>query len=521
MIEFSSTTLDRDSLRAQQFTESILFGRRPRVAAYSNQGYAGGNVDDYERNWVPLARHPDSELIISRNYLLARCYEQNRNNILASGPTEVLATAVGELMPTSMAADPESRKILERSWREWCEQAGSDGVSTWGETCESMVGSCAQAGDVGVQFDHRPDLGGPHPLRINLIDGYRIASPSDPSSKETERFGVVYDRGAETAYYVAREDATTLGRAGFYRFDRIRNGRPNFTLLRRPDSTRRPGQSRGTPICARVLTELKELADYRRAAVRSAGKRARLTAIIEAGDPAAVKKYFDNIARAEQTNPSEANALREGSKPTLTTTPDAATLTLPPHQKFIHAPTDTTDSGYDTFVYTNLKIIANEWQLPFEVAYQIWQDASYSRARILYLREGVTAKRWRTRMTPVANTVWRLHVQYMLAKEKTLKFSPDLFDVRWHGHTQEYMDLAVEISAEAEARRTGVMSPQTAAERTGRDSEVEMDRTIAHVKRFKEKSLAEGLAPEDFSLALGTIDSPPNTSAPTSKKGPP
>jgi len=507
--DFDVTLLDPTDLRNQRMNE-LLFGRRPTVKGYANQGYAGAELGGYNQNWLPIARHPDQEMTAWLMYLWARSYEQHRNNVMVYGPTEVLAEAVGEMIPTSRAKDPESRKILQDGWSEWAEQAGSDGVSSWSDICEQLVGSACQGGDVGIQFDHRPEFGGPTPLRINLIDAYRIASPLDPQNSETVRFGVAYNQGAEVGYYVTKEDGFTMNRDGFYRFDRVRNGRPNFDLFRRPDSTRRPGQSRGVPIVASILNEVKELGDYRRSTVRGAGKRSRLTTILKSPDPEQVQKFFSKVAALQAAGQIDAaTALRESAKPNLVTTPDAATLNIPNYYEIQNTPPDVTDTGYGPFLDSNLQLVAGAWQLPFEVAYQIWKDASFARARILYLRQGRTATRWRKGLTRPANTAWRLNVQYILAANKKLKFSPDLYDVDWHGPTQEYQDFQKEIDAEAKGRSSGIDSPQGFARRLGRDAFVSLQETIEYVKKRKELMAQNGLTDYDMAAASGPIKEAP------------
>jgi capsid protein len=468
-----------------------------------------------------MARHPDLELAYSRNYLIARSLEQHRNNIMVSGPTEVLASAVGEMIPTSLAKDPGVREVLEEGWREWAQKAGSDGVSTWGEICEQVVGSACQTGDVGIQYDHNTQLGGITPLRINVVDGYRIATPMGFAGDATVRFGVETKRGAEDAYWVARENASTLSREGFYRFDRVRNGRPNFSLFRRPEAVRRAGQTRSTPICAACLLELKEVGDYDRATVRGAVKRSRVTTIIKGGDPAAIAKYFQTMKTKRATDPDEATALEEGTKVRLVRTPDGATLILPNYMDYEATPNDSTDSGYESFIMTRLKKIANAWMLPFEVAYQIWADANFARARLHYLRESKTANRWRTRMASgFANNTWGLHAQYMAAADKAIKLTPDILRAEWRGSSAEYMDLAGEIAAEAEARQTMVMSPQTMARRTGRDADREMRLSLEFVAKVKKEMEDRGLTNADFEIAFGPVNNR-NAAAQSAGKGTP
>lgn len=507
--------LDARSVAEDSLAPSLRFGRRPEVRGYSNQGFAGGDNDGYNANWSPIARHPDLEFEVNHHAVLARSYEQHRNNSFAYGPTNVLAAAVGELMPTSLVEDPETKKRLEGSWHEWCIRAGADNDATWDELCLQWVGAALMGGDLGIGLEHRPDLGGATPLRIKLHDAYLINSPMDPFADETVRLGVAYRRGVLSAVYVAKEDAMTLSRSGFNRFEIDRNGRPNFRLFRRPDATRRPGQSRSTPVVAACLNKLKDLSDFDRSHVRGAAKRSRHVNTLKSPDPDQVEKFFRKIEALRSSGMTDAaTALRESARPTLVTTPDAATMNIPNYMSVETTSPDVTDSGYKDFVMTNLQSTAPCWGLPYEVAYQIWENASYSRAQILTLQKGTTAKLWRQKMSPIATTIWRLHVQYMLASDRKIKFAPGLMDVRWHGPAQEYMDMETEVSAEADGRASGVMSPQEAARRTGRDAfQIERER-MEFVAWRKKQLVAFDLTEDDFNNAFGEVKEKPSAAAP-------
>lgn len=513
--------LDAQSVANDRVFRDPRFGRRPEIRGYTNQGFAGGDNDGYNSNWNPVARHPDFEFEVNHHAVLARSYEQHRNNSFAYGPTNVLAAAVGELIPTSLVEDSETKKRLEGTWQEWCPRAGADNDTSWDEICLGWVGGALMGGDLGIGLEHRPGLGGPTPLRIKLHDAYLINSPLDPFADETVRLGIAYRQGVLSAVYVAKEDAMTLSRDGFYRFEMDRNGRPNFRLFRRPDATRRPGQSRSTPVVAACLNKLKDMADFERAHVRGAAKRSRHVNTLKSPDPDKVEMFFRKIASLRAANMNEAaDALKESAKPTLVTTPDAATMNIPNYMSVEATNPNTTDSGFKEFMMTNLQSTAPCWGLPYEVAYQIWENASYSRAQILTLQKGTTAKLWRQKMSPIATTIWRLHVQYMLANDRRIKLAPGLMDVSWHGPAQEYMDMETEVTAEANGRASGVMSPQEAARRTGRNAfQIERER-MEFVKWRKEQLAAFELTEDDFNNAFGEVKEKPSAAAAQQKESP-
>ena len=498
---------------------SITFGRRPVVRGSASQGWSGGDHDPWNQNWNPIARTADAELYAYLPYLWARSYEQHRNNILVSGPTDVLAEAVGEIIPTSLAKDPETRQLLTDAWRSWSEQSGSDGVATWGEICESIVGNACMGGDVGIMFEERPDLDQDMPLRLNLIDAWRIRNPMGFSSdKEQVNFGVATVKGMEVAYYVSKDPKDlTAGRDGYYRFDRIRGGRENFLLFRRPDATRRTGQSRAVPVISPALGEFKDLHEFRRSHLRGAGKRAKVTTVIESPDPQATLRLFDTIKTKQDSDPDLAAALRKAASPTYTSTPDAATLTVPYGTKFVPMPVETADPNFPQQIQAYAGILSTCWRLPKVVAYEIWEETNFSQARILTLRKHKTAKRWRNKIAQGPGRVaWKLMVAYLYAQGKIRDLTPDLYDVRWHGGAEDFMDFKSEVSASAEARSSRVLSPQEIGRMSGRDAFQMEDEQIEMAVYHKQKLAENGLTESDMSfLVASKTNTPTSISDPT------
>lgn len=483
----------------------------PRPQGFG-QGYRAGSTEDpWNRNWTPHPSLPDTELSRHMTYMWGRSYDLHRNNILVSGPTSTLAALVGELFPQSLADSPDDRKALEQLWQEWAEQTGSDGVSSLAQQCEYLVGNASQGGDVLVLLDERPDLGGPIPLRLNLVDAWRIAYPSGKDDAgRTVSMGVAKKDGVEVGYYVYKGDEA----GGHYYFERVREGRPNAILFRRPDPTRRPGQTRTPPVAAAAFDTLKDTSDHARHHGRSAGSRSRQKAVIQAGDPEEVKKIFAQAKQLEEAGLKDAAMMvRQSAKMYVAETPEASVLVLPKWADYKTLPTDTVDPSFEAYFEGRQKSVAPAWGLPFEMAYKRMDGANLSRARIHHLQAGFESRRWiRDLGTTVFRHVWRLFVQYAWSYGHIKRRpTPDMYRVRWSGQPQEYLDLGAEIGAYSDAQASGIMSPQAIARRNNTDVFVTMTERIEYAQEFKRRCIEAGLSDEDLNAAFGSRKSAPAT----------
>lgn len=487
-----------------------LADRSTRPQAFS-QGYRLGSTEDaWDRNWTPRPSLPDTELARHMTYMWGRSYDLHRNNGYVSGPTTRLAALVGELVPQFLTSDVEERDALSALWQEWSQQAGSDGVTSWAMLCEMLVGNACQGGDVLCLFDDRPELGGPIPLRINLVDAWRVAYPSDKDKDgKSVVMGVKRDRGMEIGYFVSRD-----GGGDPYYFARELDGRPGAVLFRRPDPTRRPGQTRSTPIATPYLNNIKDAWDHERHHSRTAGDRARMKAILQASDVQEIKKIFQEARQAEAAgNTEEARLIRQTAKATVVETPDAATMILPKWADYKATPTETVDPNFTGYMKGQLQAVAPGWGLGHEVAFLRMEEANFARAKIHFMQAGSEVKRWvRDIGAQLGRNLITLLVQYAWAYGY-LKKKPTATATRvdWHGLPIEYMDIGSEVSAYADAKATGIMSPQAIARRGNTSWELTLREDMEYVAAHKALKEKLGLSDEDIASALGARKAAPTT----------
>lgn len=476
-----------------------------KVQGLAGDGYSLGSTDDqWNRNWFPTTAPPDQVLARHMRYMLARSYDLHRNNQLVAGPSAVLAGLIGEITPEFLTSDLKERDELYAIWEEFAPLAGADGVTTWAQICDRMWGNAEQAGNVLASYDHRPDLEGPFPFKINLIDAQRLNYPSD-RDKAGRRvvMGVAMDKGVHMGYYVENSEDPENP----YYFERIRNGRPNARLFYRPDPLFRPGQVRATPIGVASMADIKDTWDFGRHTVRTVHSKARLKATMKAPNPQELAKIFAAARTAdERGDHEEARALRQSARAIVAETPEAAILMLPSWAEYLETPKDTVGGGeFAEFVGEKTKTSVTGWGLPYEIGHRRWGDANFARARILMIQAGQEVSRWvRDAKDTFGRDVIKLLVQYAWAHGYlTKKPTKDTYKVQWRAAPNEYLDLNSEVDALSTAKATGIMSPQGIARRSNQDAMVVMREQLEFAKEFRDEAKRLELTEEDIAMALG------------------
>lgn len=478
---------------------------KAKAQGLSSDGYSlGSNDDPWNRNWHPTSAPADQILTRNMRYMLARSFDLHRNNQLVAGPSSVLAGLIGEITPEFLTSDPEERDELYALWEEFAPLAGADGVTTWAQICERLWGNGCQAGNVLVSYDHRPELEGPIPLKINLLDAQRLNYPSD-RDKANRRvvMGVAMEKGVHMGYYVENpEDPESP-----YYFERIRNGRPNARLFYRPDVLFRPGQVRATPIGVASMPDIKDTWEYGRHTVRTAHSKARHKATMKSPNPQDLAKIFAAAKDAEEKGNLElAKALKQSARAIVAETPEATVLMLPNWAEYLDTPKDTVGgSEFADFTEEKNKTSVTGWGLPYEIGHRRWGDANYARARILMVQAGKEVSRWvRDAKDTFGRDVIKLLVQYGWAHgHLTKKPTKDSYKVSWRSAPNEYLDLNSEVDALSTAKATGIMSPQGIARRSNQDAMVLMREQLEFARAFRDEAKRLRLTEEDIAMALG------------------
>lgn len=479
--------------------ERLAVQRRmaPQMSIGGNQAYEGAATDAYSSRFTRSQSSPDEELAQGIPVLRARNADLVRNDPVAYGVIDVIASGVVGRGPRmrSRAADEKTRDTIESLFREWAPRAHWDGVSTWADTNTGLVQAASISGDVLVTW---PDVGDGTGPRVDLIDARRVDTPTDKTPECFAcRLGVGYDKyGRVLGYYVRKADGSGPGlREEFHWFPLVRNGRINAYLFRRP-SVSRPRQSRGVPMFAPAMHDLKNSRDARRTELRRAEQAAKVHGVIMTPDPKAIADAFENVdadATAGDTSIDQLLGRSYGN------TPDGSYMVLGLGESYQPSNQPQPNSGFGDYVNSLNRFIAGCTGLPPEEAFRDYKGLNYSNARTIRLMSKSVYRNWRDSMeTGVLMPTGALLVSWWWANGLLgrIPWSADLLAHSWDWDEQEYVDPTKEVGANAEAVQTSQRSIVEICAAQGRDWKEVIEQNLMAEKFEIEMRSKLGLPPK-------------------------
>jgi lambda family phage portal protein len=364
---------------------------RARVAIdiMSDSSFVGASSTHRSlQNWTPRAKSADDDIgsgsALSK--LRARSRDLNRNDALAAGigNTIVLSTIGGGLKlqpkPDWKAAKLKTEEAANEwgdntsgLWRLWAESTNCDITRTQNfyGLQELAFRSCLESGDVFtllamVQRDYSM-----FQLSLQMIEADLVTSKPGTLSDAKNRIveGVELDAvGAPIAYHVVNYyPGTSLAFAGG-KSRRLRafteDGRRREVL--HMFDRRRPGQTRGYPLCAPIIEKLKSLSAYSEAELKAALVNAFLTAFVKS------ERGIGDQETGKVTRPDNFE-LGSGN-----------ILELVPGEDVQSVGVTRPNAGFDPFVLAILRQCGAAVGVPHEVIIKHF-TASYSAARAALL----------------------------------------------------------------------------------------------------------------------------------------
>lgn len=348
------------------------------------------------QNWIPNEDDADTTLSYELPFLRARAKDAYRNAPLAGAAINTMVShVVGTGLSLQLTPDQEylgwSDKRTERwkanvyrRWVGWAERTDCD--ITRAQNFYALQDLALRAmlvhGDVfPVLTEHTIDAA--DVLAVQLIAAARVTNPDGSPDTDTLKSGVeINAAGAPVAYHVMRRHpgATALT-ADAYRWDRITafgadSGRRNVLhLFERLE----PSQSRGVPILAPVLEQLKQLHRYTEAELQAAVTSAAFAVFIRM-DPNAFAELFGDSA---QTYMNRAQKW-DGTIPTGTLSGPGQAVNLLPGEDPVAVEPTRPNAQFDPFVMAIVRQIGARLGIPFEVMIKHF-SSSYSASRAALL----------------------------------------------------------------------------------------------------------------------------------------
>lgn len=309
--------------------------------------YRGAEKNRLTQSWTALGGSADADLLPDLPTLRQRCRDLNRNDAHASAITNtVVANEVGTGLKPQSRPDVEAlglseedarlfTRMSERAWRKWCKTADAQNRMDFYEIQALVRRQILENGEVFVlPLMIKDEPGREYSLALEIIEADRVDTPPGQRGNKNIRDGVeLGDRGQPIAYWIRKRhpgdvlfgQINQAGSAEFVRYPAVNlAGRRNVLHLYH---VKRPGQTRGEPFFAPVLSAFKDLADYMEAEIVAARVAACFAAFITKTDAYGTVSANPNVdtqgrkldslepAMIEYLNPGESVSFGDPKRP--------------------------------------------------------------------------------------------------------------------------------------------------------------------------------------------------------------
>lgn len=289
--------------------------RRQLFSATSD--FRAGERSGFRSDWQPRAKHPDEEGHESRDLIVQRSMDMDRNNPYAHALLESYTQHVVGTGPWTIRSDsrPEwlaSAGLTRSQVMEWREAADA----VFDEACECIDSTrsmdiwealrvlfkASLHGDSFARIFRGADTGDERMVSLLIREGLLCRTPQKRMHSDRIRYGVRFDAsGAPDAYYL-HDDYESPAR---WQSHQKKKGK-GYKLVNRYDEAgrlqvahlmrvTRPGQSRGWPWLTTVMTSLDDAASYDEAELMAARMNACIGLI----------RNRTNMTPSEMTRPGD------------------------------------------------------------------------------------------------------------------------------------------------------------------------------------------------------------------------
>lgn len=355
------------------------FRNASRMMAVSYRGADRGRL---RADWYPYGFSADRDLLLDHKLLRERSRDLNRNDAFASGisNTIVINDVGAGIKPQSRLNSKilgitddqamEYQDMAETAWDEWVKYADAAEILDFYEIQSLVDRQMLENGEAILMPLMISDKKRPYSLSLAMIESDRLVSPLEFALDKDVRFGVrLGDRGEPVSYYIRDMHPGDLYAGGLNTMKYIEYpaknqfGRKNVIHLY---EQKRPGQTRGIPFFAPVLTYFKDLADYSEAELIAARIAACFALFVKKSDSMGAlngRSTADSSGkRIESIEPGMFEYLSEGEE----------IQSFNPNRP---------NAQFEPFVNHILKSICSALNLSYEIVSKDFSKSSYSSAR--------------------------------------------------------------------------------------------------------------------------------------------
>lgn len=386
-----------------------------RFAATSMGHYEAAHSERGNEGWVATDGSADSMLYWDLKVMRDRSRELNRNDAVASSITRAFVdNVVGTGLVPQSAVDPVALGITDDQALEWGEQIEAV-FRRWMPFADAtdrldFFGLQALAYrkrvEDGEAFLHPTMVRSPwrpYETCVETIEAERVDTPNGTDTK-TMRQGIVLSEstGAPVSYWVLINHPGDLFGGTERKFRRVDartpSGRRNMIHLY---SVQRPGQSRGVPLLAAVMSDLHALARYEEAEQVAARIAACFALAITKNDPGSAFQQLAEDATGKK---------REYLEPGLISH-------LAPGENVVPINPTRPSSTFPDYVEHRVRRIGAGVGLPLELVLTDFSKTNYSSARAALLEARRTFRREQMHLaSTVCQPIWEAVIEEAVVK---------------------------------------------------------------------------------------------------------
>lgn len=354
--------------------------------------FKGAEYNASTMDWdVTREQHPDIDLKDVK-VLRERSHQLVRDNLVVSGMQQTYINQIAGTGPVIYSASlnkiqREQINLYLKERLAYCDPSGSKSIQ---DIVEELVSCSFADGDVGINL---PMVDGQ--TIVELVEAFRIDTPSGEFTNSNIRHGVQYANGKITGYHVQKsDDLYHYGSRGQnFNFFPVWNKFENFErrvfhLFKAPANSR-PLASRQYPLTTPLIPFVKHLADYEEAVIVGARVAACFAGFIETENPAGAAKSIESADPDPRTG-SAVVKIRPG-----------VISSLKKGQKISFSDPNRPSDNHDAYVLRCYKTISMAYRIPYIVAFQDTAQTSYSSYKGAILDTSKLVGRWRRKITEV------------------------------------------------------------------------------------------------------------------------
>jgi lambda family phage portal protein len=409
----------------------------------------------------------------------SRALVQNVPYIRAGIDGLVAATIGTGITPRATGREADKINTLFEAWAKVCD---ADGRLDYYGIQAAADRALEQDGEVLIRLrPRRPSDGLPVPLQIQLLEiDWLDSTKTTTYNGNSIVNGIEYDMlGAVAAYWLWDQHP---GDIAVTRGSRTQSSRVPAKNIKHLFAPERPGQGRGFPRLAPVITRVRDLQLYEDAELARKNLETRLS-VLASGDPAALANPAAYGGDIEGGTTGKAGDLGELASGSIINMPTGTNFTVIEPKA---AP------GYVEYVKFNLHLIASGMGVPYEMLTGDMNEVNFSsaRVRLLDFRRAIQQLQW---LVLIPKMLVPLHEAFVEAaflggmitgRDTAVNFSPPKWD---------YINPEQDVKADLAEIGAGLSSISEKLRQRGYNPDDVFKELASDIKKLKELGIFEDM----------------------------